>query len=476
MSASSLNKIMGMGSDALFNARAGVDITGHNIANVHTEGYSRQMVETSARKPASYGGFVFGAGAEIQTIRRAHDAYMERQLGQELQNNGHYVALSSGLKNLEDIFSPELTSTIRERADDFENALREFSNYPEEIPVRVNLVDTASQLADAFNTAHGDVARVQQNITAEIEQSIGQCNAKLREVARLNVEITAAEVGSKNPANDLLDRRDKLVRELSEQMDVKAYGDKNSKIILRGPGDTLLVEGAYAAQFDLRYQDATDILPTVHLSDIGGTNWKNVNKLLEKGKLAGLVEARDGFAGRVREQLNDFARDFANEFNEVHRMGFGVGQYRESAGRDFFLVAPDNADPASTIRVSETISADPEAISGAMSPNSPGDNVLANEMIRFFREARLGGGSLTFGGAYETIVGRLGTDVQQAIDEKDASNIVLAQIKANRESVVGVSLDEEAQNMMKYQNAFNASSKLITTADEMMQTVLDLKR
>jgi flagellar hook-associated protein 1 FlgK len=111
-----------------------------------------------------------------------------------------------------------------------------------------------------------------------------------------------------------------------------------------------------------------------------------------------------------------------------------------------------------------------------MSANSPGDNIVANEMIRFFSEAHFGGGRMSFGNAYEDLIGRIGTDVQQSVDERDASNLVLAQIKSNKESISGVSLDEEAQNMMKYQNAFNASSKLITTADEMMQTVLDLKR
>jgi flagellar hook-associated protein 1 FlgK len=111
-----------------------------------------------------------------------------------------------------------------------------------------------------------------------------------------------------------------------------------------------------------------------------------------------------------------------------------------------------------------------------MSANSPGDNIIANEMIRFFKEPMFGNGRMSFGNVYEDIIGHIGTDVKQSADERDASNIVLAQIKENKEAVSGVSLDEEAQNMMKYQNAFNASSKLITTADEMMQTVLELKR
>jgi flagellar hook-associated protein 1 FlgK len=478
MTASSLNKIMGMGTESLFNARVGVDVTGHNIANAHTDGYSRQIVETTGKLPATYGPLVFGTGAEIQTIRRAHDSYIERQLGQELQNNGHFTALSSGLKNIEDIFSPELTSTIRERADQFENALREFSNYPEELPVRVNLVDTAAKLTDAFNTTHANVADVQKNLTAEIRQNIGSSNMKLREVARLNVEISAAEVGSKNPANDLLDRRDKLIRELSEQMDIKVYGDKNSKVILRGPGDVLLVEGAHSAQLDLRSDGdgSNQTEPLIQVSDVKGDNWTSINSKFQKGKIAGLVQARDVFAARVRDQVNDFARDFASEFNRVHRTGYGVAGYRESSGRDFFTGLNEGTDAAETLKVSELIVSDPEAVAAAMSPNSPGDNIIANEMIRFFREPLFGEGRMTFGNSYEAIIGQIGTDVQQSADERDASNLVLAQIKANKESIAGVSLDEEAQNMMKYQNAFNASSKLITTADEMMQTVLDLKR
>jgi flagellar hook-associated protein 1 FlgK len=476
MTASSLNKIMGMGSESLFNARAGVDVTGHNIANAHTEGYSRQIVETAPKTPTAYGSLVFGSGAEVQTIRRAHDAYIERQLGQELQNNGHYTALSSGLKNIEDIFSPELSSTIRERSDAFENSLREFSNYPEELPVRVNLADNASKLADAFNSTHSNIAQVQGNLTAEMKRNILDSNIKLREIARLNIEISSAEVGSKNPANDLLDRRDKLVRELGENMEIKVYNDKQNKVIVRGPADSLLIEGANAAQLDLRQDENGSTQSAVHISDLKGSQWSNINSKFSRGKLAGLIEARDVYAERVRDQINGFAREFSAQFNAIHRQGHGVGDYRGASGRDFFVGVDGTTDPAESMRVSEIIVSEPEAISGAMSANSPGDNIIANEMIRFFKEPMFGNGRMSFGNVYEDIIGHIGTDVKQSADERDASNILLAQIKENKEAVSGVSLDEEAQNMMKYQNAFNASSKLITTADEMMQTVLDLKR
>ena len=476
MTASSLHKVMGMGTESLFNARVGIDVTGHNVANAHTEGYSRQIVETEPRPVATYGNFVFGTGAQVQTIRRAHDAYIEKQLRQEFQNNGHYNALTDGLKDIEDIFSPELSSTIRERADQFVNALREFSNYPEELPVRVSLADTAAQLADSFNVTHANVERVQDNLTSEIRQNLANTNAKLKEVAMLNVEISSAEVGSKNPPNDLLDRRDKLIRELSELMDVNVYTVKGNKVVLRGPGDTLLVDEGLAAQFDFRNLDERGRLPSIHVSDLKSEGWTNINNKFTKGKIAGLVLARDKYAERVRNQVNDFARDFATEFNRVHQMGFGIAEFGNASGRRFFLGVEDTEEPAQHIRVSETVMSSPESISGALTANSPGDNIVANELVRFFSEPKFASGRMSFDNVYEQIIGHIGTDVQQAVDEKDASNIVLAQIQQNKESVSGVSMDEESQNMLKYQNAFNASSKLITTADEMMQTILDLKR
>jgi flagellar hook-associated protein 1 FlgK len=226
----------------------------------------------------------------------------------------------------------------------------------------------------------------------------------------------------------------------------------------------------------MRYNDDGSTLPAVHVSDLKGAQWSNINSKFSRGKLAGLIEARDVYAQRVRDQINGFAREFSTRFNAIHRTGHGVGDYRDARGRDFFVGVDGTTDPAESIRVSEIIVSEPEAISGAMSANSPGDNIIANEMIRFFKEPMFGNGKMSFGSVYEDIIGHIGTDVKQSADERDASNIVLAKIKENKEAVSGVSLDEEAQNMMKYQNAFNASSKLITTADEMMQTVLDLKR
>lgn len=477
MGASSIHKIMGMGTESLFNARTGVDITGNNIANAHTEGYSRQIVETETRTPQQYGRVVIGSGAEIQTIRRAHDSYIEKQLGQEMQNNGRFESLSSGLKSVEQIFSPELTSTIQERADEFINSLREFSNYPEELPVRVSLADSGAKLAESFNTTFQNVEQVQDNLSAEIKQNIAEINMQLEEVGRLNVEISAMSAGSKNPPNDLLDRRDKVIRSLAEKMDIKTYGDKQNKVILRGPGDTLLVEGAQAVSLDLRQAgDGGRVQPEVFVSDPKENSWININRKFERGKISGLLQARDVYAQRVRDQVNNFAREFAGEFNRIHGMGHGISSYAESSGRSFFVGVEGAENPAEMIQVSQVVITEPEAIGGAMSPNSPGDNIIANEMVRFFQEKRFGEGRMSFSNVYEDIIGHLGTDVRQAVDEKQASDIVLAQIKENKEAVSGVSLDEEAQNMMKYQNAFNASSKLITTADDMMQTILGLKR
>lgn len=476
MSGSSLNKIMGMGNESLFNARAGVDVTGHNISNAHTEGYSRQVVQTSARAPLTYGRFIMGSGAELDSVKRAHDEYVERQMRSEMQNNGHYSSLTEGLRNLEDIFSPELTSTIRERADSFINSVREFSNYPEEIPVRVSVVDNAAQLAESFNTAHSSVREVQENLTSEIYQHMNVANNDMKEIAWLNVEIMSAEVGGRNPANDLLDRRDDLIRKLGEKMDISVYKDRGNKVIIRGPSDTLLVEDGLAAQLEFRTEEDNKGLAAICLSDLKGQNYTRINDKFTRGKIGGLVQARDVYAQRVRDQLNDFAREFAVGFNRVHRQGYGISQYGDVNGRDFFADAEYAGEPAEQIKVSTTLLKEPESIGAALSPFSPGDNIIANEMVRFFDSSSFAGGKMSFRARYEDIVGHIGTDVQQATDEKDASDIVLAQIRENKEAVSGVSLDEEATNMMKYQNIFNASSKLITTADEMMQTVLDLKR
>jgi flagellar hook-associated protein 1 FlgK len=477
MAMSSLFHILNMGGDSLQNARVGVDVTGHNIANAQTPGYSRQRLHITSREPTNFAKHIMGNGAEVQNISRVIDRYVEVQLREETQNNGEKEWLSDGLSRLEKLFNPELTSTVRDRMDTFSNALREFSNFPEEPAVRTSMVEAGISLSHSFNVAHSGVAALQEDLSAELTGSLNELNQKLSEIADLNQRIQEMSAGGRGgEANDLEDKRDVLIREVSSVVNIRAYKSDNGQFVIRGPADSLLVEGRNAARFSLSDERGLGKHPAVMLEDFGGVHKRDVTYAVESGKVGGILATRDKYAQSVRDQLNTMARDFARSFNEIHQKGFGIGEFAEKAGRDFFGGIDGPGEAAQDIEVLALYHTDNTALGAAMTIGASGDNVIANALVRMFQEPLLDQGKLSVNAFYDRIVGRLGLDTMRAKEDHNASNIVLTQLKSQRESVSGVSLDEEATNLLKYQHLFTASSRVITTADEMLKTVLDLKR
>ena len=474
--ASTLQHILNTGGESLQNSRVGVDVTGHNIANAHTPGFSRQRVNLEAKHPVQYGTNVLGQGARIQSVERHHDQFIEAQWRKELQNQGGANGEADGLKRLEELFSPEMTDTMRERMTGFFNAMREFANYPEEPAVRVNLVESGNALAQSVNSTHKGVVQVQQDIGVEIRSNLATINQRISEVADLNQSILEMEADTTSRANDLQDRRDMAIRDLSSLVDIQVYRDPHNNLTVRGPGGTLLVEANRASKFSLDVDRDKGDLERLYVEDSFGQTKRDVTNEMDKGRVAGLLRVRDTHAGELRKNVNVMAEALGTSFNQIHREGFGLGSYSESKGRDFFEGLNEGKEAAALIRVSELIKGDPDSIAGALTPNAPGDNVIANKLVKLFYEPIIPGKNVTLAQHYDDIVAKVGIDSKHLQEAAKGTDIIVSQIVAQREAASGVSLDEEAANLLKYQHLFTASSRIITTADEMFKTVLDLKR
>lgn len=471
---SSLFHILNVGRESLANARVGVDVTGHNISNAHTPGFSRQRVELTTQNPVQYGMNVLGNGARVNSIQRVHDKYLEGYLRKEIQANGQSEALTKNLDRLEQLFNPELTATVRQRMTTFQNALRELSNYPEEPAVRTNLVEAGNSLAQSFNVTHASITGIQRDISVEMNEEMLTLNQNLASVASLNQSIKELSAGG-GPANDLLDKRDALIKEIGATIQTQVYNDKNNNLIMRGPNGALMVEGGRAGQFfsddpsgiktDSRILFKADPhAPTQDLTDN-----------IDTGRMAGMLKVRNLHAQETREAINEMARGFAQTFNSLHSGGYGIGDFAKSSGRNFFAGA-EEAEAASSLRVADIVLSDPSSISAAMSPETPGDNIIANEFIRVMENPIFDQGRVNTSDFYDRLVSKVGIDSMRAQEENNASRVILSQLQGQREAVAGVSLDEEAADLLKYQHLFAASSRVITTVDEMFDTVLGLKR
>ena len=467
---------LGIGSESLFTNRQGVDTTAHNIANAQTEGYSRQNVHITQRDPLKSRGQVIGNGVYVGSIKRSHDKFIEKQLNNHHSSKGQSNEIYNALQEFELIFSPEMSATISQEISEFFSSLQIASNMPDDLTARTVVTDKARNVIAAFRNVDKELRLSRNSLNETVFHETEELSNITRQIASLNIRINELEVTQTSQANDLHDQRDALVSDLASKFNISYYLDKEGLMVVRGPGESLLVERGLHASFDAVRSPENDAMYDIVVSDFDGDAQRNITKHINSGSLSGIMFVRDDVAKGLIDDTNKLAQSFATEFNSVHRQGFGLNDYRESVGRDFFKPIENLDTAAMDINLTDLIANSTDAVSFGSSPNAVGDNVNANNMLRLRDRRVLDDGNASFVEFYANYVGVLGTDAVRAKHQSETDNVIFADIKARKEGVSGVSLDEEAAEMIKWQTAFTASSKVITTVDEMLETVLGLKR
>ncbi len=467
---------LNIGSEALFAARQGVDTAGHNIANAQVEGYSRQRVNITQRHPLDTRGILIGNGVYIKDISRSHDKFIEGQLTKAFQNAGRNSARAEALHAVEGVFSPSLAASVSDEVTKFFNSLETLSNFPADYTVRTSVVESGKDLSAAFRRVDTDLKAGRHSLNERIGQMLGRVTEDLQQIADLNVKIQTTEAGQSQQANDLRDQRDRLVRDISKDLEVKYYEDEYGMLCIRGPSQVTLVDGGHASKLGVQRNNDNDGLFDVMITDWEGKVTRNVTGKSDGGALEAMLQVRDVDIPGLVEKNNTMAYTLGNEFNRVHRQGYGLKEYEEKSGRDFFSVTEDLNSAAANFDISRGILESNDAIAAALSPVAPGDNLNLNSLIEL-RDAKIfTDEGVTLNEFYANYAGGLGLDVVRSDHMAEVSDLLVNDLNNRREAVSGVSLDEEATNMMKWQANFTASSKVITTIDEMLDTVLSLKR
>lgn len=451
-----LNDILNTARDALAAQTFGLTVTGQNIANVNTPGYVRRQAVLETR---TMGERSFGSVGVAGTRRVADEFTTQRHLAltgssaeaserdqllggvEALFNDFEGGGLGDALNGLFSSFSalsavptdPTARRTVVERADVFARRLR----------------DTAAQL----QTMRSELFERAQGITSQINETASQ-------IADLSGKINSAQALGQDAA-DLRDRRDALLLELSKQVDVRTFEDGNGQLVVHASGTTL-VEGDRARHLSV------DLAPTGTvrvLSQTGG----DVTSHLSGGALAGVLEVRDRDVAQALTDLDTFAFDVASAINTQHAAGFGLDGVD---GRVLFELPATSAGAAAAIRVDADIAADPSRLAAASSLAAlPGDSSNAT-LLAGLAELPASGGR-TPAQAYARIVGSIGTRKAEAANTLANREAMTAQIAQVRESISGVSLDEEMVNLTKYQRAFEAASRVLVTADKLLEELIN---
>ncbi len=464
--------------------------TSHNIANANTEGFSRQEVRTKSGIALTDGPNLIGSGVEVQSIKRAHDELIEKKLNSAITNNNYHEERSLQLGHVEEVFNEVNSEGMNKILNRFFNSFRELSNRPDDETVRDVVKENAKIVIGDFHRIQDNLDTIKDTINNKIKLTVDQVNDLTRNIAKLNKEINVQEV-SGSIANDLRDQRDRSLRTLAEFFPIQAYSDSEGQFVVAIEGVGSIVAGGLAQELTTgpnpqgisssAEKGTFDIFFTSRPGHSISSNIKN-------GTLGAQLKTRNEEIHNLEKQLDGLAHGLVLSTNAIHRRGFANhsvpvdsqgnpipgGSSKKITGINFFKEPIDLKRAAEYIQLDDAIEEDVNNIATALEPNKPGDNRVAIAISKLQHEKILEGGTTTFEEQYLKSVGHIGLQVSKSKIDTEQSTGILAQAKSVKERLSGVSLDEEAANMVKYQNAYEASAKVIRASDEMFKAVLGL--
>lgn len=559
-----------LGKRALQVQRKSLDVTGHNISNANTEGYSRQEAIHSTNRPHTIrhgtGAGQVGTGVKIDEIKRVRDKFIDGQIKEETSAQGKWEVKNDALGQIELIFNEPSDKSLRNSMDEFWNSLQELNNNPESEAVRATVRQRALSLTDTFNHLDDQLRDYRTSLNNQIKTKVDDINSYGQRIADLNAQISRVESMGQN-ANDLRDERDLLVEKLSKITSVQTKEMDNGAVTVNIEGQSLV------------WQDEVSKLKTVEtvssdpkFDKTVEVRWDKTNEEVKftDGGMKGLLKARDEEVPKYVEQLNNMTDKLATEFNQQHRAGYGLNnvnhvestkQIPDSANNlglegEFAIKIDGETEDTITINTGDSLADIQAAVDGVSNVNANinSNNILeidgsgsrislvnnsASDEDNILRELGIGAGrnffsgntaknidltdtikedggltkiaaasktidsdgngvndyagdgsnalnlaqigdkkvfssgTADFGNYYGSNISKLGVDSQRAGRMVDNQEVLTKNLKQQRDSISGVSLDEEMSKMIKYQQSYTAAAKFTSTMDEILNTLVN---
>jgi len=539
-----------------------LEVAGHNIANVNKEGFSRQRVNLITRVPnlRSYG--IVGRGVDLSNVERIREGFLDKVFRQQIPSLGNTEIQAGYFTRIEDIFQEPTENGFGARLNYFFDALNDFSNNVEELPVRISVLTEAESLVTSLQEGAERVFALRTNANEEVRNLVPEVNSLSERIAALNVRIRAAEVGG-NTANDLRDDRDLLLDELAELVNIGYQEREDGQVDVFVSGDVLITGSDYRELVATR-----DPTLDPDRADLVEVRFADTDRAVDvhDGQLRGALDIRDGQLVQVGDRIDQIAAAIIREVNQIHCTGNGLvnlsgmisstnpvsdaGTPLPDAGLPFAvtagtfdvivydaagtpstttitveadtslddLAAALNAIPnfaasvtgnalelgatgsytysfandtsgaltalginglfqghdATTIRVNADLIDDPRLLTSGYSTDllDTGDNTAALALANVRNLRVLESDSATINEYYESTIVRVGVDARANTDLLEIERSFVDDFRRRREEVSGVSLDEEVTFMLQYQKAFEASARVITVADRMLDVLL----
>jgi flagellar hook-associated protein 1 FlgK len=470
--------LLNLGAQSLQVQRQGVEVAGHNLANVNNPAYARQRlrIQTSMPIPTPIGPQ--GTGAQVTGIQQLRSAIVDGQIQAETSVRGFLDAKEAALQFGQAILGqtidrqatgPEGTAAslgvggqhgLAESLGDLFASFQSLSTNPTSLTERQSALTKAQDLATQFNQIDARLGDLNTSLDGTLQTDVSQANELLGQIADYNKQIFASENGTPGAANDLRDLRQQRIEELSKLVNAQATEQANGAVDISISGTTVV--------------SGLQVLDTLETYDAGGgrmlvrTATGGTPLTLTGGSLQGVIDARDGALKSLRDDVNSLASLLITKVNTIHSAGFSL---TGSTGAEFFT-----GTNAADIAVNASLLSDPSLLQASGTNGAVGDNQVALALSQLANQPNPSLNNRTFSQNYSQTVASLGQALASVTTEISDQTVVEQMLHRQRDSVSGVSLDEEMTDLIKFQKGFEASAHLITTIDEMLQTVLSMKR
>ncbi len=444
-----------------------LNITGHNLANASTPGYSRQEAIITASDPYDMPGInssvtpgQLGTGSQTAAIRRVRDEYLDNNVRQAITDTAYWEDQVEIMRRAEAIFAEPASDGIGQRIVDFFKAWMELNNTPQDLGIKSSVVSIGEELSTLITSAYQQLESIEKSIVdtndkGMLYDQVNEINDILTQIQQITAAIKDVYSVNQQP-NDLLDKRDQLLEELSKYGPVTVIhehinGKPTGGIEVKFFGETIFEDKATSAGPIVNYVTLQQTSDDEMELTIGGTEINLTDKALngeKEGSLIGLEKSRQDLKA-YQKMLYDLAFTLREEF-------------ANALGKDFFV--GDNTTPAdfmATFKVDPNLVAAPGTLEGR----------FAGEVLKLRTKDTINGA--TFEEHYTLLITKVGNNAQSTDGMAANQSAIYQQITALQESVSGVSVDEELTKMIQFQYGFQASARMVNTIDTMLDVIIN---
>jgi flagellar hook-associated protein 1 FlgK len=442
-------------ASALEAQRRGLEVAGQNIANVNTEGYTRRTL-VLAERPALEAGEA-GRGVQVSQVRAVRDVFLNARINQEQQQLSRDVVVAEALSVVEaGLGSPG--ASLDAQLSAWFNTFGALAEDPASLTLRDAVVRESERLALAFRDMAGRFTQATADADASVRGTVEHINRLATDIASLNQRIGSAQGAD---AESLLDRRAVLLQSLADLTDV-TVSDTSGYMTVTTAGGHTLISGAQVVGLSVEDAPGSGLARVI-------SDGIDVTAAITGGQLGGWLHVRDAQLPVYAALLDDIAWTMANEVNARHQMGIDASG---NPGGDLFEAGASVTGAAAAFAVSAGVLADPRRIVAASASVSNG----AARDLAALRDARVGGASATLHDAWGQLVYRVGGDTASAQRAQQGRQQVMDQLTRLREAASGVSLDEEASSLMRYQRAYEANARYFAVINDVLEVLMGLGR